>query len=882
MVRARKPAGSFVTAERLFNSQVDEVINIRAARRPQSSRHSIGGTHEFRMLPPLSTSLNAKLSSSTSSSLSPCDITPPALSESLDNGNHNNGNGNGNATLFDIPPLIGEGLTDAERKELLSQKFVQCTVVFDFQNQNENIEAKEAKQRTLGEILDYMSERTGVITLDMYPKLFRMVSANLFRTIPPQINAFGDLFDPEEDEPRDEPAWPHLCLVYHIFLRFLESSDFNNSAARPYIDQSFTTQLLELFDCEDVRERESLKTVLHRIYGKMLSMRSFIRRSINNIFLQFIYETHRHNGIAELLEILGSIINGFTVPLKDEHVNFLHRVLLPLHKARPMTLYYAQLAYCTVQFIEKDPALAETIVKSLLRYWPKVNSPKEVMFVNELESIMDVIEPAQFTNICQPLFQQLVKCIVSPHFQIAERTLGMWRNNYFVNLITDNIGLILPIALSGIYRHSRSHWNRNIHNQVYQILRFFVNINEELFEQCLSEFRHQRDMERKRTKKTVDLWSVVEKIATEKIASGTITPGTGTMASIETVVADQHPQPQPQPQDQQEHLPASPVTAASVVAAADTAAGSESPEGSEGTDSPINNGETQLITPGTAGEPTGKSEAGAIANSEIDQWGNLPVELPLSKLDDPDMMCIEMDEEEFIRELDKFVDIIKAEDPETAMNNGMMLMDESDGSAIVDEVLGAAGQGAYAYDQQSQQQQQQHHYDHQQHAAMLHSMVNGNGGEHHMDSHMAMDPASMHIDYTGSMVSAEVPISIPSTMMHSSIVPSEAYHHQHQHHQQHYLGHDNTSMHGAIGSPPSDMQIASVALHRDTSAVSDEPGPEGSISPVAIVSPVPGGGIIAGADSGSDLGPDQEVSDERPSSTSRMDVSSTPPPQHSS
>ncbi|KAI7824209.1 hypothetical protein BX661DRAFT_144936, partial [Kickxella alabastrina] len=420
--------------------------------------------------------------------------------------------------------LLGEGLTDIERKELLTQKFIQCTMIFDFQNPSENTEGKNAKKDTLAEILDYMSERTGVITPDMYKPLFAMVSANLFRTIPPQINAFGDPFDPEEDEPREEPAWLHLCLVYHIFLRFLESSDFNNNAARPHIDQAFTMQLLELFDCEDVRERESLKTVLHRIYGKMLGMRSFIRRSINNIFLQFIYETQRHNGIAELLEILGSIINGFTVPLKDEHVSFLHRVLLPLHKARPMTLYYAQLAYCTVQFLEKDPTLAETIIKSLLRYWPKVNSPKEVMFVNELEGIMDVIEPAQFTSICQPLFQQLVKCIVSPHFQIAERTLGMWRNNYFVNLITDNIHLILPIALSGIYRHSRSHWNRNIHNQVYQILRFFVNVNEDLFEQCLSDFRHQRDQERKRAIKNVNWWTAVEKIAMEKAASNPTSP----------------------------------------------------------------------------------------------------------------------------------------------------------------------------------------------------------------------------------------------------------------------------------------------------------------------------------------------------------------------
>ncbi len=32
-----------------------------------------------------------------------------------------------------------------------------------------------------------------------------------------------------------------------------------------------------------------------------------------------MFETERHNGIAELLEILGSIINGFAQPLKEEH-----------------------------------------------------------------------------------------------------------------------------------------------------------------------------------------------------------------------------------------------------------------------------------------------------------------------------------------------------------------------------------------------------------------------------------------------------------------------------------------------------------------------------------------------------------------------------------
>ena len=178
-------------------------------------------------------------------------------------------------------------------------------------------------------------------------------------------------------------------------------------------------QLLELFDSEDPRERDFLKTTLHRIYGKFLNLRSFIRRSINNVFFQFAYETERFNGVAELLEILGSIINGFALPLKEEHKLFLTRVLIPLHKVKSLSMYHPQLAYCIVQFLEKDAALTEDVVLGLLRYWPKVNSTKEVMFLNEVEDIFEVMDPAEFAKVQEPLFNQLAKSVASPHFQVC-------------------------------------------------------------------------------------------------------------------------------------------------------------------------------------------------------------------------------------------------------------------------------------------------------------------------------------------------------------------------------------------------------------------------------------------------------------------------------
>ncbi|PAV84374.1 hypothetical protein WR25_18301 [Diploscapter pachys] len=277
---------------------------------------------------------------------------------------------------------------------------------------------EKVKRSALNELIEYVTTNRGVITEAVYPEAVNMFAANLFRPLSPPTNPVGAEYDPDEDEPTLEAAWPHLQLVYEFFLRFLESPDFQSSIAKRYIDQKFMLRMLMIMDSEDPRERDFLKTTLHRIYGKFLGMRAFIRKQINNIFYSFIYETERHNGIAELLEILGSIINGFALPLKEEHKTFLLRVLLPLHKVKTLSVYHPQLAYCVVQFLEKDPTLTEPVIMGLLKFWPKIHSTKEVMFLNELEEILDVIEPNEFQKVMVPLFQQIARCVSSPHFQV--------------------------------------------------------------------------------------------------------------------------------------------------------------------------------------------------------------------------------------------------------------------------------------------------------------------------------------------------------------------------------------------------------------------------------------------------------------------------------
>lgn len=357
----------------------------------------------------------------------------------------------------EITKLPGfEEVLPEEQIKLFIQKIDQCNIMFDFGDPTHDIRGKEIKRITLQELIQFILNNRFTYTDEMYKHVVTMFRTNLFRPIPPPVNPVGELFDPDEDEPVSELAWPHMQAVYEFFLRFIELPDFSHQVAKQYIDHEFILRILELFDSEDPRERDCLKTTLHRIYGKFLSLRSYIRKSINNVYLQFVYETERFNGIGELLEILGSIINGFALPLKEEHKIFLVRVLMPLHKVKCLSLYHPQLAYCIVQFLEKDPTLTEDVIMGLLRYWPKINSPKEVMFLNEIEDIFEVMEPSEFLKIQIPLFAQLLKCISSPHFQVSEKVLCYWSNEYFLTLITENAEVVLPIIFAALYELTNS------------------------------------------------------------------------------------------------------------------------------------------------------------------------------------------------------------------------------------------------------------------------------------------------------------------------------------------------------------------------------------------------------------------------------------------
>ncbi len=63
----------------------------------------------------------------------------------------------------------------------------------------------------------------------------------------------------------------------------------------------------------------------------------------------------------------------------------------------------------------------------------------------------------------EPLFRQISRCLTSSHFQVAERSLFLWNNEYIVQLVAAHRAAVLPMVLGALEQNAANHWNPAVH-----------------------------------------------------------------------------------------------------------------------------------------------------------------------------------------------------------------------------------------------------------------------------------------------------------------------------------------------------------------------------------------------------------------------------------
>jgi serine/threonine-protein phosphatase 2A regulatory subunit B' len=399
-------------------------------------------------------------------------------------------------TYFNLLPTLRDSKGE-ELEELILLKLKLCSVIFPFyKSTSKEVEkCKYIKRQYLLEMVDLLNISAGhsIFTEQVMGAFVKCMAVNIFRVLPPKTEDNNE----EGNRSFSEPSWPHLQIAYELLLRFIESPEIHPKSARKFVDRKFLRQILELFDSQDPRERDYLKAILHRTYAKFVCHRVWLRNQISNIFYRFVYETEQHNGIKELLETLGSIINGFAIPLKKEHVDFLIRAVIPLHKPENIYPYHKELSNCMIQYIEKDVETGKVILSGILKFWPWCSSSKQIKFLNELEDILQHLSEEQLAPLREMLFTNIARCLESEHFQIVERCLYLWNNQILLdseNLFHIKSKPCLPIIYGSLNKLASGHWYVSIQEHAQKILIMYKDFDSVGFESVAGNYaEHEAD-----------------------------------------------------------------------------------------------------------------------------------------------------------------------------------------------------------------------------------------------------------------------------------------------------------------------------------------------------------------------------------------------------
>ena len=152
--------------------------------------------------------------------------------------------------------------------------------------------------------------------------------------------------------------------------------------------------------------------------------------------------------------------------------------------------YFEPLVYCLSMYLQKDETLIVVIVKKMIRFWPKQNSRKEMLMLNELEEFITDVSQEIFASIAEIVAKQLAECLQSDHFQVAQRTKQMFESSEnrltqpgqttVLELAKDNSSIMYPIIVPAL-SNNLGHWNRLVREINYDLLLELKNIDRRAY-----------------------------------------------------------------------------------------------------------------------------------------------------------------------------------------------------------------------------------------------------------------------------------------------------------------------------------------------------------------------------------------------------------------
>jgi serine/threonine-protein phosphatase 2A regulatory subunit B' len=125
------------------------------------------------------------------------------------------------------------------------------------------------------------------------------------------------------------------------------------------------------------------------------------------------------------------------------------------------------------------------LLEGLLRYWPFANGAKEIIFLTELQEVLEFCEIDIISGQIEKLFKRIVKCVGGTHMQVADRALGFFEDEDFLEILTTYKDRIFPLLVPKIVDLAENHWHEIFKRSMNTLKTIILEVDEVAFEKAL-------------------------------------------------------------------------------------------------------------------------------------------------------------------------------------------------------------------------------------------------------------------------------------------------------------------------------------------------------------------------------------------------------------
>lgn len=287
----------------------------------------------------------------------------------------------------------------------------------------------------------------------------------------------------------------------------IELPDYNDDHAASTVTLDFVRHLLKQFDVGQESFAGYYKDILQWIYFVRKDYRVHLRLRIGVLLEHISKRDCKRAHVGVLLQVLHNIISNTPAnrPSLLAYRTLLENVLLPLHAPNEMIdwrdqipvlqRFHEPLVACLVKLAEKEKGMSPSgelepggvlayCTRYILNNWPegfRANTPKEVLYLHEVETLLVRMSPLQFRLVLQPLSDRLRLCMQHDNARPMQRALTMFKNEEFLALLRPHLTEVCNKLLSVLYRGGKLFWNPTVNKMTALALQNIQALDPEAF-----------------------------------------------------------------------------------------------------------------------------------------------------------------------------------------------------------------------------------------------------------------------------------------------------------------------------------------------------------------------------------------------------------------